>query len=178
MGETKEHALVKLVIGFIYRDEVYVEKAKDILRRHFGKIDFESEALPFAHTDYYREELGEDLKKRFISFERLIPPARLPRVKLITNAVEKRLSIDSFVEGSRSVNIDPGYLDLAKLVLASTKNYSHRLYLGQGVYAEVTLFYKDNTFTPWEWTYPDFKSAEYVSICNRIREIYVNQIKA
>ena len=78
---------------------------------------------------------------------------------------------------SRIINIDPGYLDLSKLILASTKDYKHRIYLTKGIYAEVTLFYQDKTFCPWEWTYPDYKTGEYIEIFNRIRQIYAEQIK-
>lgn len=164
---------VKLIIGFIFKEENILNEAKAILVRRFGKIDFESQTLPFVHTDYYEKEFGEDLKRKFISFTKLVLPCDLPKIKIITNKIETKLSSGS----SRLINIDPGYLDLAKLILASTKDYKHRIYLNRGIYAEVTLFYQDKTFQSWQWTYPDYKTPEYIAIFNRIRQIYAQQIK-
>lgn len=164
---------VKLIIGFIFKDEGVSDKAKIILVKRFGNIDYESEPIAFTHTDYYKEEFGDNLKRSFISFENLISPRGLAQIKNITNIIERRLS----KRGSRLINIDPGYLDMAKLILASTKDYRHRIYLGKGIYAEVTLFYRGKSFMPWEWTYPDYKTADYIAIFNQIRGIYVKQIK-
>ncbi len=164
---------VKLVIGFIFREEGMLDKANNILRKEFGEIDYESPTLAFIHTDYYETELGKNLKRKFISFEKLIRPQNLPKIKITTNAIEKKLSRNKM----RPINIDPGYLDLAKLILASTKDYKHRIYLDKSIYAEITLFYQNKSFAPWEWTYPDYKTADYIRIFNRIREIYVEQIK-
>jgi hypothetical protein len=173
MGEIKRHAPVKLIVGFIFKQEWVFVKAKAILERKFGKIDFESELLDFGHTDYYQKEFGSDLKRKFISFEKLIPAQSLPKIKILTNGIEKRLSR----LGLRLVNIDPGYLDPAKICLASTKDYRHRIYLSQGIFAEITLFFQGKTFRAWEWTYPDYGTAEYISIFNRIREIYLRQVR-
>lgn len=164
---------VKLIIGFIYKEDDIFNRAKAILEKQFGKIDFISPALPFRHTDYYEREFGRDLKRRFVSFKKLISPQNLFQIKIITNKFEKKLSDGAF----RLINIDPGYLDLAKVILASTKDYKHRIYLNKGIYAEVTLFYQDKTFKPWQWTYPDYKTQEYIAIFNQIRQIYVEQIK-
>lgn len=173
MGKIREHRTVKLIIGFIFKEEIICDKAKIFLERRFGKIDFESETLPFVHTSYYENEFGRDLKRKFISFKKLISPQNLSKIKIITNKIEKKLSRGS----RRLINIDPGYLNMAKLILASTKDYKHRIYLNKGIYAEVTLFYQNKTFKPWEWTYPDYQTAEYITIFNRIRELYVKQIK-
>lgn len=173
MGSSRKHQSVKLIAGFIFKQDYIYLKAKAFLEKYFGGIDFESQALPFVHTDYYNKELGEDLKRRFIGFKKLINPKDLPRIKILTNKIEKKLSLHN----NRRINIDPGYLDLAKLVLASTKDYRHRIYLNKGIFAEVTLFYQEKTFSPWEWTYPDYKTPEYIKIFNQIREIYVQQLK-
>lgn len=173
MGQIKKHQPVKLIIGFIFKEESVFKKVKLILEKRFGKIDFESQILPFNHTTYYEEESGKDLKRRFVSFKKLLCPSDLPKIKIYTNITEKKLSSGS----SRLINIDPGYLDLAKLVLASTKDYKHRIYLNKGIYSEVTLFYENKSYKPWEWTYPDYKSSEYTAIFNRIRDIYAGQIK-
>ncbi|MBU3958775.1 MAG: DUF4416 family protein, partial [Candidatus Omnitrophica bacterium] len=100
-------------------------------------------------------------------------PHTLAKIKIITNQIEKKLSSAE----SRRINIDPGYLTLAKLILATTKDYRHRIYLRKGIYAEVTLSYQGKTFCPWEWTFADYKTVEYIDIFNRIRELYAQQIK-
>ena len=173
MGQIKRHLPVKLVIGFIFKEADIPNKTKAILEKQFGKIDFESQILPFTHTTYYEKEFGKNLKRSFISFKKLISPQALPKIKIITNKIEYKLSHGKY----RLINIDPGYLNLSKLVLASTKDYKHRIYLNQGIYAEITLFYQDKTFKDWEWTYPDYKTPEYIAIFNQIREIYTQQIK-
>lgn len=173
MGRIKKHQPVKFVIGLIFKNKSVLDKAKGILEKEFGKIDYESRALPFRHTSYYAAEFGRNLKRKFICFAKLIQPQNLTQIKNATNIIEKKLSR----RGLRLINIDPGYLDMAKLILASTKDYKHRVYLNKGIYAEITLFYQNRTFTPWEWTYPDYRTAEYISIFNRIREIYAQQIK-
>jgi hypothetical protein len=173
MGQIKKHLPVKLISGIISKKEDTLKKAKAILERKFGKIDFQSQTLPFNHTDYYEKEFGKNLKREFVSFKKLVAPADLAKIKIITNKIERSLS-----EGlNRTVNIDPGYLNLSKLILASTKDYKHRIYLNKGVFLEVTLFYQDKTFRAWDWTYPDYKTNDYIAIFNRIREIYAQQIK-
>ena len=155
MGRIKKNLPVKLFIGFIFKNEPALNRAEDILKKRFGKIDFSSAILPFLYTSYYEREFGKDLKRKFISFGNLIPPQRLSRIKLITNKIEAKLSADT----GRLINIDPGYLDLSKLILASTKDFAHRIYLDKGIYAEITLCYQDKSFRSREWTYPDYRSA-------------------
>ena len=112
--------------------------------------------------------MGGSLKRVFLSCDRPVDLKNIHMTKLKTNIIEREFSQG----GKRSVNIDPGYLDLSKLILFSTKDYSHRIYLADGIFAEVTLFFKDKTFNAWPWTYPDYKSGEYISVFNAIREIY------
>lgn len=171
MGKIKKHPPVKLIVGFISSDEKIIHKAISYLENFFGKTDFDSPILPFIHTDYYRKEFGENLKRKFITFKKLITPDALAKIKKITNTLEQKLS----TRKNRTINIDPGYLDLSKLVLATTKDYTHRIYLSRGIYAEVTLFYQHKTFKPWEWTYPDYKTPGYIALFNHIRDIYVQQ---
>jgi len=165
---------VKLIIGFIFKENEFYLKAINPLTRHFGNIDFESREIPFNHTQYYQKEFGKNLKRKFISFAKLIPPEKLAKIKALTNIIEKKLSSKGDL---RRINIDPGYLDLAKVVLATTKDYKHRIYLNSGIYAEVTLFYRNKSFNPWEWTYPDYRTAEYLEIFNKIRQIYAQNTK-
>lgn len=173
MGRPIRRKPVKLVAGFIFKDEDSLKRALRALEGRFGKADFQSPVFAFAHTDYYEKEFGPNLKKKFIAFGKLIDPQALSKIKIQTNKIERGLSKG----GCRTINIDPGYLDLSKLVLASTKDYKHRVYLRDGIFAEVTLYYEDKTFKFWDWTYPDFRSNEYILIFNQIRNIYGQQIK-
>jgi len=161
----------KLVVGLLSGNAELFLKVKNILEKAFGRVDFESGILDFKHTDYYRKELGDNLKRKFFSFERLLGIKDICKAKLRTVSIERRFSKN----GRRTVNIDPGYVDLAKLVLFSTKDYSHRIYLANGIFAEVTLFFKDGAFRAWPWTYPDYKTNEYIAIFNHIRDIYRDQ---
>jgi hypothetical protein len=164
---------VKLFIGFIFSGkEIYV-KTRRILERRFGRSDFESQTLPFNHTQYYEKEFGINLKRKFLSFEKLTPAERLSQIKIITNKIEQRLKH----QGRRQINIDPGILSLSKVILATTKDYKHRIYLASGIYAEVTLYFQKGSFQPWPWTYPDYRTPEYIRIFNTIRERYSQQTK-
>jgi hypothetical protein len=164
----KYNLKVKLVIGFIYKDEAIFIKTRQKLKEQFGKIDFESAGIDFKHTDYYEAEMGKQLKRKFISFAKLIPIEHLYRIKLYSNRLETKFLMGK----SRQINIDPGYLDLAKLVLATTKDYAHRIFLRKGIFAEIALTFRGNSFSPNEWTYPDYRSEEYISIFNQIRKLY------
>lgn len=174
MGQTRHLTKnVKLITGLILSDISILPKVKDRLERAFKNgVDFESSHLDFNHTNYYAEEMGGPLKRVFLSYERPIDLKAIHMTKVKTNAIEKAFSKG----GKRPVNVDPGYLDLSKVTLFSTKDYSHRVYLADGIFAEVTLFFKDKTFNAWPWTYPDYKSGEYISVFNAIREIYKNQL--
>lgn len=173
MGTIRKYSPVKLIVGFIFKDEDILKKAQCYLVKYFGKIDFESKIIPFTYTSYYDKEFGKDLKRKFISFDKLIAPHKLSDIKVFTNKIEKKLS-----DGAcRRINIDPGYLDLAKLILATTKDYAHRIYLNNGIYAETTLFYKDKNFRFWEWTYPDYRTSEYIEVFNSIRCLYEEQTR-
>ncbi|MGQ9626282.1 MAG: DUF4416 family protein [Anaerolineae bacterium] len=173
MGRAKEPLPVKLIASLFSAEEELIEKAKEAMVEHFGPADYESELLPFDHTDYYAPEFGEGLVRRFLAFAKLVDPRELAGIKIWTNELEMK-----FAEGEkRRVNIDPGYVSQSKLVLATTKDHSHRIYLGQGIYAEVTLRFYKGSFRPWEWTYPDYASPAYISIFNRIREAYRKQLK-
>ena len=167
---------LKLVIGMISGEEELFVEVKEKLVEKYGEIDFESSTIPFIYTNYYREEMGEDLKRKFISFKHLIDPESLILVKLFTINLEKKFLQPNTLK--RKINIDPGYISLSKLVLATTKNFSHRIYLGKGIYAEVTLRYQKNKgFKPWEWTYPDYRTEEYLNIFNYLRQLYKKQLE-
>ena len=173
MGKIKEPIPVKLICGMISGNPELFEQAKLQLQERYGQIDYVSPILPFScYTTYYESEMGKELQRQFISFERLIDPIEIIPIKLATNQVELEFS-----SPARIINLDPGYVSNAKLVLATTKDYQHRLYLGQGIYAEVTLRFRQGKFEPYVWTYPDYKTPEYLAIFNQIRSIYNEQLK-
>lgn len=176
MGKIKSPRPVKLIVGMLFLQEDIFIRAREDLVSEYGEVDFESPLFPFHYTDYYSREMGDKLWRKFVSFKNLINPEDLPVIKIFTNKLE-----DKFLQpgsSKRRINIDPGYITLSKLVLATTKNFSHRIYIGRGIYAEVTLRYlKNKGFQPWDWTYPDYKSREYLNVFNLIRDRYYQQIK-
>lgn len=172
VGDIKQPQPVKLVISMFTQYPDLFDRAQVRLAKHFGPVDFVSEMLPFEHTDYYASEFGEHLIRRFVTFQELIHPARLAEIKTLTNALEKEWS----VEGKRRINLDPGYVSASKLVLATTKDHAHRIYLDQGIYAEVTLRFCRKAFHPWPWTYPDYASPSYLQLFKEIRQRYMLQL--
>ncbi len=169
MGKINPPEKVKLIAGLISQDEALFDQIGALLEKKLkNKVDFNSPIMDFDYTDYYDKEMGGRLKRKFISFKKLVRLEGIAKVKLLTNEIEKRFLKD----GKRTINIDPGYIDMAKLVLLSTKDYSHRIYIGQGIFAEVTLHYKDKRFNFWPWTYPDYRSEEYINVFGKIRDIY------
>ena len=174
MGTIKQPRPVKLIASLFAGDETLLAVARGALVKHFGSMDYESDVFPFDHTTYYAPEFGEGLVRQVVAFRDLVSPDSLAEIKRATNELEMTWTVD----GRRHVNLDPGYVSLGKLVLATTKNYSHRIYLGQGIYAEVTLRYKQGAFQRWEWTYPDYAGSAYLELFARIRQIYVKQLRA
>lgn len=176
MGTIKTPTRVKLICGFIFAGQDVLQKTVERLQVRLGPVDVHSEIFPFTHTDYYRGEMGENLGRVFVGFARLIRPEQLPEVKILTNGLEAYLSFQMGGQKRRRINIDPGYIEASKLVLASTKNFSHRIYLGRGIYAEVTLQYRRNRFEPFPWTYPDYQTPQALSFLQRARQVYLKQI--
>lgn len=165
---------VKLLVALLSADPQLFATATSQLQQSYGAVDLQSEVFPWNTTDYYREEMGENLLRKFVTFERLISPEELVRIKLAANALELALSSPS---SSRRVNLDPGYLDASKLVLASTKNQAHRLYLLQGIYAEVTLLYHHGAFHPFLYTYADYRWPETHAFLQQVRARYLEQLR-
>jgi len=163
---------VKFICGFIYSYEDVYLKVKKIMRKKFGRIDYESQIIDFDFTDYYYKEMGKPLFRRFVSFEELKSPSDFVKIKLWCIKIEKKIS----QQGKRKINIDPGYINEGKLVLTTTKDYYHRIYLEKGIYVEVTLYYKNKNFCDLPTTYPDYRTHLYKSIFLFIREIYRKQL--
>ena len=159
-------------MSIISSDTGLVAKVLEVLADRFGEADYISKYLQFAYTNYYEGEMGSALKRRFLSFHPLIRPESLPDVKLFTNEIEEQFS----KEGKRQINIDPGYLTQFHLILATGKGYAHRPYLRNGIYADLTLIYRDKSFQPLEWTYPDYAGDEMRMILTKIRKKYLRQL--
>ena len=161
----------------ISSERLYFEKSEDLLKSSLGEIDGRSERNSFTVTDYYEKEMGPDLSRQFISFENLIAPEELAAIKLKTNEMEERIK-NEFKSGFRVINLDPGYLSSAALVMATAKNFSHRIPLTDGIYAHLEfLFGKKNDIRLMEWTYPDFRLPGYEDFFLKIRETYLNQLR-
>jgi hypothetical protein len=163
---------VKLFCGLIGRDEA-LASAREQLEREFGPVDLETDAGPFDFTGYYEEEMGSDLIRKWISFAELKERAYLARAKSLSVSIESALARD----GSRTVNIDPGYVDNAQVVLSTAKNFAHRIYIGAGFYAEVTLIYSGKSFRPVEWTYPDYRSRQALEFFGKMRASYHTELR-
>lgn len=164
----KALALVGLISG---RDFDPAKIAPEITAR-LGKVFIRSEAKPFDQTDYYGPEMGEGLIRQWWVFETPVMPDALAGLKTWSGAVEDK---NPNATSGRRVNIDPGLITLSSLILASTKNYSHRIYLGQGIYAETTLIFRHNRYQPLEWTYPDYKTEDALAFFSQARD-YLKKI--
>jgi hypothetical protein len=162
---------VKLFCGLVAQAGA-IDLARSLLAEAFGEIDCESPVLRFDFTTYYREEMGEGLVRRWVAFTPLRERAYLARAKHLTIPIEDRLAVG----GRRVVNIDPGYVDAAQVVLSTAKNYSHRLYIGMGYYAEVTLTYEHKAFKFLGWTYPDYQTPEALDFFSRVRGAYASEL--
>ena len=168
---------VKAIIGVLTVEPSLLPTVYAELIHRLGPIDYTSELVPFTNTVYYETEMGPDVRRQFISFERLIDAGTLAEMKLFTRNVEQVFAIKKSEGDARRVNLDAGYISLAKLVLATTKNHAHRIYLSDGIYAEITLRFYRKTFQPLEWSYPDYRLPTYIAIFNHIRVIYRNQLE-
>lgn len=164
---------VKYFVAVLYRDPAALDRARREMVERWGAIDFESPDHPFDTTDYYRAEMGEGLQRRLLSFDRLLSPTELVGMKLACNDIEDLLAAD----GKRTVNLDCGYLDHHKVVLASAKGAGHKLYLDRGIWGDITSRWQNGAYRPFEWSFPDFKDLRYQAELAAIRTRYLAQRK-
>ena len=176
MGTTKQPEPVKFFCGIIAVDEETITMAKARLKNLFGKIDIQSDIIPFNFTEYYRQEMGDKLLRQFVCFAELIDPGRIAGIKQETNRLEEEFSTARNGLSCRRANLDPGYLCASRIILATTKDFSHRIYLEKGIYAEVTLNFRKDGMTYHPWTYPDFKSEFYRAFFMMARREYMTEI--
>lgn len=175
MSIPKQPDPAKLVIGCIMNDKTLVHDLFTVFEDRFGPVDMISEWLKFAYTDYYYKEMGSPLYRKVFVFKHLIGQADLARIKETTNGIETTYSCG----GRRSVNIDPGYLVSSRFILATGKEYSHRIYIGRNIYADLTLMYSKKTgFQTLDWTYPDYASTSMLSFLSKVKIKYLIDLKA
>jgi len=163
-----------LLVGALYAKEEYYLKAKERLAGMFGPIVMETAPRAWDYTDHYEEELGPDILRRFLFFENTVNQNELAEIKIKTNSLEEELSTG----GKRNVNLDPGYMTMAKLVLASTKDYSHRICLGRGIFAEVALSYIKDGFKPYHYTYRDYRDEHCLKLFHEVREKFLKGLSS
>jgi len=177
MTEAKPFTPVKLICGVISSEERFFEKAETRLVELFGHVDHRSPLFEFKYTDYYEKQMGKNLKRKFLSFRKLLTPEKLSKIKLRTNQLEEEIK-QEFKENFRVVNLDPGYLTPSALVIATAKDFSHRLPLQYGIYAHLEFLFTKQGIKVLDWTYPDFKTEEYQGFFLEARRIYLEQLRA
>ncbi len=174
MGTVKAYPPVKYFTAITFLPTAPVEKAKELLVEIFSEIEDESPCYHFDQfTHYYQEEMGEGLQKQMVSFKVLRPAELLPEFKLATNEIESHFRSSH----GRLLNLDPGYICAAKMILATTKDYDHRLYLHRGIFGDVHLRFRQGHFQPAEWTYPDYRQSHIIQFFEQVRKKYLHQLK-
>lgn len=173
MGELRKIAHVKPICAATYTNDIKLDSIIQELENFLGPIEDRTESFDFTFTQYYLDEMGPDLKKMFMSFQKLMLPDQLPELKLDTNQMESKWTVD----GKRTINLDPGYLTTSKLVLASTKNFAHRIYLSDGIYGDLQMQYRHNRFHVQAWTYPDYQTSLAMDFFHKVRQKFAKQVK-
>jgi hypothetical protein len=178
MAEPSKPPRVKLICGMISARRELFAQAQQALAGQFGPVDIASEVVDFDFTSYYDQEMGHPLYRQFVSFAQLVCPDVLAEAKLSTNAIETQFrNLGQPDSPPRPINLDIGYIEPAKLVLASMKNFSHRIYLGRSVFAEVTLMYHKAGWDALPWTFPDYASGRYSPFLSAARDKMREQIQ-
>jgi hypothetical protein len=177
MGVVRCPDPVLLVVATFGRHPAALDWARQRLEPVFGPLALASAPFDFNQTGYYEATMGPGLRKGFLAFGDLLSADRLAEVKLRTNELEAELARSGAYPEPRPLNLDPGFLALGKFVLATTKDQAHRLYLRDGVFAEVTLRYQAGAFEPWPWTYADYRQPEVLAFFNEARAWYRDRLK-
>jgi hypothetical protein len=173
MSQSQTPKPAKLVIGFFLKEKNLVVPVVKALVDKFGPVDIVSPWFPFNFTTYYEAEMGAPLFRRMLAFETMIKQSALSDIKLTTNDLELEYSKNS----KRMINLDPGYMLRERFVLATGKNYSHRIYIGKRIYADLTLIYTKGRFRKLPWTYPDYAEQNMLTYLERVRNKYVIDLR-
>jgi hypothetical protein len=176
MAQPKAFAPVKIVCGVIYKKDALYAKVRATLEEEWGTVDLESPAFAFDLTDYYEAEMGPGLVRRFMSFRKLATPESLPSLKLRTIALEQDLRRETGAPG-RPVNIDPGYVTASALVMATAKDFSHRIPIGGGIYAHLELLFTRSGIRALDWTYPDLRREACGEFLREVRRAYLESVR-
>ena len=166
MSIPQEPPHAKLITGLLFVDLAVRDHAMEVLFERFGPPDFLTEAQPFVYTTYYDREMGTNIQRQVCSFLQLLPLESLPDIKLFTNQVEAEFSVN----GRRRINIDPGFLSEERVILATAKNYTHRIYLRKGIYADLTLLFQKGVYERLPWTYPDYQEPVLIHFFGALRK--------
>jgi hypothetical protein len=173
----REPEPVKLFVGMLSAYPGAFAAAEEALVEAAGPVDLRSEVTAHEFTEYYRDEMGHPLMRSFLAFERLMDPGRLAEVKRTTNELERQMAAGGEWKILRPINLDPGYVAPGKLILATCKDFSHRIYLGEGVYGETTLAWINGHWETYRWTYPDFRTPDYQAFLTQVRARLMEQRK-
>jgi hypothetical protein len=177
MGRPTDPKPAKYFVGLLSSDIQVLDSVETDLKASLGRIDGRSETLPWDLSSFYEKEMGRGLLRRFVSFRPLISPGNLAAVKHQTQRIEEEYASSALEGSARRVNVDPGYLDAGKVVLASTKSAAHRIYLNSGIYGEITLLYYDGAFQSFSYTYRDYQWPETVAFLTSVRLAYLDQLR-
>ena len=177
MGKIQQPLPVKLIVGMLTSIPELLPETEEELTALFGDIDARSEIIPFDWTGYYDKEMGSPLYRRFLGFADLMDATAVAEAKIAANNLESSMAV-KYPGVQRPVNLDPGYMEQSKIVLASTKNFFHRILISSGIYAEVTLHYQDKRWKSFPWTFPDYGSEKYHPFFTALRESYRRQLCA
>ncbi len=170
MGRIKSPFPGRLIVSAIYSSIDAMHSAVLDIEKKFGHVEIETDEMEFLHTTYYREEMGDNLRRKFFAFENPVERGHLAEIKIWTNKLEEKYGEKTGGFVFRRVNLDPGILTLANLTLATTKDYAHRVYLRDGIFGEITLIFQKKKFIPLPWTYPDYAEPEIVEFLSRVRD--------
>jgi len=176
MAQPKDFSPVKLICGVIYKEEPIYQEVRKRLEAEWGTVDSESGAFPFDLTGYYEDEMGGGLVRRFMSFETLVRPESLPAAKLWAIELESIIRQERSVTG-RPANIDPGYLTAAAMVMATAKDFAHRIALARGIYAHLEFLFTRAGVKVLDWTYPDLRREPAQAYFRAVRETYLGQLR-
>ena len=173
MSVPQEPKNAKLVVGFFMKDKKLLMPFAEKLYQELGPVDMVSPWIPFDFTSYYETEMGAPLFRRLLTFEKLVLQDQLSHVKLYTN----KLEMQYMENGKRQINADPGILSHERFVLATGNNFTHRIYLKNGIFADLTLIFTQGRFQELPWTYPDYKDKNILSFLEKVRSKYLIDLK-